>query len=263
MISQNIVEIPGNRFANLSITYASLQGNRIQFLRSEVFKGIVKLEILDLKNNNIKYIEKMAFAPLSNTLIELCLEGNKLSETPRMSALTDSFAHLKSLVRLNLARNNLSQIHELNKLVKLSELNFAHNQIRRLRGALLPPSIVDLNLASNRIESLSNDSFTNLANLKYLNLDDNQISFIESGAFRSASRLVVLNLARNSLRNIPSRALLNLGFLERIDLSSQKTQLKSIHDYAFDRFDNEFTSIRIDLSRNKICIVLHFLFIRQ
>lgn len=169
-----MANIPSSRFGHLAIAYANLRGNRIGTLHSDVFAGITKLEILDLSNNNLAWLDAGALKPAAGSLIELHLESNRLNES-----LSEALAHLTRLERLNLARNNLSVLVDLRPLVRLTELNLARNQLTSVRVepslGLLPISVVDLNLEGNRFTHLTGRDLVGLTSLKFLNLANNRI----------------------------------------------------------------------------------------
>lgn len=214
-----------------------------------------KLEILDLTDNQLIWIDSEALKPIATSLIELRLQGNQLSSLIRVSSLATALAPLEKLMRLNLAKNNLSAIPDMSHLRLLSDINLSRNSIKSIRDEmnnLIPSSVVNLNLEENRFDHITSQTFVGLSNLKYLNLGNNRISTIESDSFNNLPLLVKLTLTRNYLRHIPSGILAPLSYLESLDLSNQNDFLKTISDYAFDRTGNEKVPLKVDLSKNKI-----------
>ena len=88
--------------------------------------------------------------------------------------------------------------------------------------------------------------------MKYLNLAFNQISEIAEASFLHLTELTELNLRNNYLKHIPSRIFYTLVRLDHLDLSSQKTRLQKIDNYAFDRRAGEQAISLLDLSNNHI-----------
>jgi len=142
------------------------------------------------------------------------------------------------------------------RLINLKILYFPSNKIVNLvdvstQECLLPMSILELHLQYNNIKIVDKNAFFQLTNLKYLNLAFNQISQISETSFIYLTSLEELNLRNNYLKHIPSRIFYTLNHLDLLDLSSQKTRLEEIDDYAFDRRVN-YTISSIDLSNNHI-----------
>lgn len=117
---------------------------------------------------------------------------------------------------------------------------------------LLPVSITELHFQYNHLKTLNKYAFYRLKNLKYLNLAYNQISAISEQAFVYLTGLRELNLRNNYLKHIPSRIFYTLNVLDHLDLSSQKTHLERIDNFAFDRQSNLNAISSIDLSNNHI-----------
>ncbi len=123
---------------------------------------------------------------------------------------------------------------------------------------LLPDNVVTLNLNDNSIKDIDTRAFKNLRNLKHLTLENNQISFINADTFKDLPELKTLVLNKNHLRNIPAGIVSSNFQLNRLDIASQKIPLKTIENYAFDRFEHEDSQIivsklgTLDLSNNNI-----------
>lgn len=247
--------IPDGRFTDLEISVADFSKNSLRSLSPHVFNGIKKLEVLDLSNNAINSLSEETFQPIANSLIQLKLNHNRLSQidTRQLSKVLSALYNLKTLI---LRHNELTALPDLSALVRLEEVNLANNQLESLSsedGArLLPASISDLNLENNRLKHIDASTFAGLDNLKYLNLENNQIAQIDEQAFAHLTRLSTLNLAKNYLKHIPSHIFVTLVNLDRLDLSAQNSMLKEIEDYAFDRSSNTQIIRRIDLSKNRI-----------
>jgi Leucine-rich repeat (LRR) protein len=254
--ANDIAEIPDDRFAELEISVADFNGNQLESLSRNVFRGIRKLEVLDLSKNRLGDLNEETFSPIQVSLVQLKLNRNSLS---RMNAqkLSVVLSNLHALKTLELRHNELTELPDLSNNNALEEISLAHNQIESIYDEasgkqLLPRNTSDLNLESNRLKHLHENTFAGLKNLKYLNLEANQIATIDDKAFEHLTRLATLNLGKNYIKHIPSLIFYRLVNLDRLDLSAQNQMLKEIDDYAFDRSSNAQTMRRVDLSKNRI-----------
>ena len=104
------------------IQYLALRGSGY----SEAIRGLTRLKLLDLSENNISNV-----APLNTltTLEELKLSGNNISSLSPLNGLT-------SLRRLAVAENNISDLKPLKQMTSLSILNIAGNTVDSLAPLL-------------------------------------------------------------------------------------------------------------------------------
>ena len=251
-----MVHTADDRLSGLEIDVADFSKNELQSLSQNVFRGILQLGVLDLSHNFLNSLNEETFHPLSNSLIQLKLNHNRLSEMDAYK-LAQVLSVLANLKTLHLRHNELVQLPNLSQLGKLEEINLGNNQLRNIfdeasNERLLPASISDLNLENNQLKHIKPSTFAGLHNLKYLNLENNQIMQIDEQSFTHLTNLKNVNLGKNYLKHIPSSNLVTLVNLDRLDLSAQNSMLKEIEDYAFDRSANTQAIRRIDLSKNKI-----------
>lgn len=112
------------------------------------FKSLFKLESLDLKDNQIEWIDG------------------------------DTFDDLRSLKDLDLSVNKLARIDEnwLKNLVNLEELNLSSNQIKVLSGEIfyVTTKLEKIVLSFNEIERIEPEVFGNLLSLRFLDLSENR-----------------------------------------------------------------------------------------
>jgi Leucine-rich repeat (LRR) protein len=257
IIGNEITEIPDDRFSGLDIATADFSRNKISHTSPNAFRGIRKLDVLDLSNNELESLSEETFRPIQSSLIVLKLIHNKLGFTPSRDELSSTFESFKNLKSLSLQSNHIKNLFDLSRMSKLEELSLDSNQIELLTDpdtneSLLPSTLIDLTLENNRLKHLDEKMFANLKNLKYLNLQSNQISSISDSAFAHSTRLISINLAKNYLKHIPSKSFFTLNNLERLDLSAQSQMIKRIDAYAFDRQSSTHPIRKIDLSKNNI-----------
>ena len=255
-ISRNGLEmVPDDRFAGLSVLKIDLSHNSIYKLSADTFRDILRLKELDLSSNKLRYLNSNTFIPIDSSLEKLVLNENYLNQMETVR-LTNLVKKLQKLKQLDLEANRLIYVPNLIDTI-LTRLSLANNLIESLVDSesylnLLPESLIELNLENNRLKQLNDNSFQNLNNLKYLNLDSNEISAIAEDSFVHLKSLLVLNLRQNSLKQIPSRIFFTLENLELVDLSSQRQQIKTINDYAFERYSNRKPIKKVLLNNNSI-----------
>ncbi|XP_064632824.1 slit homolog 1 protein-like isoform X2 [Lineus longissimus] len=139
----------------------------------------------------------------------------------------DSFKHIKQLLALYLAGNNitdvltiLSNIHE-SKRDAIQYLNLSSNSIE-----LLPPNslaslgnLQDLYLNHNNIIGLGDDSLHGLQELLTLELQWNELTRITGRVFGNLPKLEHLHLDHNNIELIDDKAFSNLARLQELTLS--------------------------------------------
>jgi Leucine-rich repeat (LRR) protein len=259
MAHMELTNIPAAQLAHLEITIADFSNNSILALDEYAFANVIRLEVLDLSSNRLSEIKEGTFLPIKDTLVQLSLKANELSQM--MGArLGSSFSGLSKLRLLYLDRNGFTSLPDLSTMTSIEDLSLCHNRLDTLNDpitgqALLPSSLRYLQMSANRLKHITRKTFQNLVNLKYLYLSGNQISYIENDAFSHLTHLTALYLSRNSLKQIPSRAFYSLVNLQRLDLAGQNQVLSKIEDYAFEREANAVAIRKIDLSKNRIVAV--------
>ena len=112
-------------------------------------------------------------------------------------------------------------------------------------------SLLRLDLSNNLIQTVSDDSFTQLPALTDLILKNNKIGITSNQAFSANSQLNLLDLSNNQLTAIPNIvALSNLNYL---DLSNQNGNLVALADNSFDRAKvSASNNLNVNLKSNSI-----------
>lgn len=116
---------------------------------------------------------------------------------------------------------------------------------RNLRKVpLIPSRIHYVYLQNNFIDKLSEESFQNATELRWINLDNNRIASMDSRVLEKLESLIFLYLERNHLKEVP-------GYLppslEQLRLS--RNRINRIPDNAFNKLDH---LILLDLHHNEL-----------
>ncbi|XP_035385909.1 leucine-rich repeat-containing protein 4B [Electrophorus electricus] len=235
---RSLDEVPENISNNTR--YLNLQENSIQVIRSDTFKHLRHLEILQLSKNQIRQVEVGAFNGLPN-LNTLELFDNRLTLVP-----SQAFEYLSKLRELWLRNNPIEtlpgyafhrvpslrrlDLGELKKLdyisdaafvglINLRYLNLGMCGLKDIPNLTPLVRLEELELSGNRLEIIRPGSFQGLESLRKLWLMHSQMSVIERNAFDDLKSLEELNLSHNSLHSLPHDLFTPLQKLERVHLN--------------------------------------------
>uniref|UniRef100_A0A4W4GMM2 Leucine rich repeat containing 4Bb n=1 Tax=Electrophorus electricus TaxID=8005 RepID=A0A4W4GMM2_ELEEL len=225
---------------SVNTRYLNLQENSIQVIKSDTFKHLSHLEILQLSKNHIRQIEVGAFNGLPN-LITLELFDNRLPLVPSqafeyLSKLRElwlrnnpietlpayAFHRVPSLRRLDLGElRKLSFISDaaFEGLVNLRFLNLGMCGLKDVPNLTPLVRLEELELSGNQLGVVRPGSFQGLVSLRKLWLMHSRISLIERNAFDDLKNLEELNLSHNSLHSLPHDLFTPLQQLERVHLN--------------------------------------------
>ncbi|XP_067101058.1 leucine-rich repeat-containing protein 4B isoform X2 [Osmerus mordax] len=220
--------------------YLNLQENTIQVIKSETFKHLRHLEILQLSKNHIRQIEVGAFNGLPN-LNTLELFDNRLTVVPSqafeyLSKLRElwlrnnpietlpafAFNRVPSLRRLDLGElRKLDYISEaaFEGLVNLRFLNLGMCGLKDIPNLTPLVRLEELELSGNQLGIVRPGSFQGLVSLRKLWLMHSRVTVIERNAFDDLKNLEELNLSHNSLHSLPHDLFTPLHVLERVHLN--------------------------------------------
>ncbi|KAJ8245832.1 hypothetical protein GJAV_G00260780 [Gymnothorax javanicus] len=235
---RNLEEVPES--ISVNTRYLNLQENSIQVIKSDTFKRLQHLEILQLSKNHIRQIEVGAFNGLPN-LNTLELFDNRLTLVPSqafeyLSKLRElwlrnnpietlpayAFHRVPSLRRLDLGElKKLDYISEaaFEGLINLRYLNLGMCTLKDIPNLTPLVRLEELELSGNRLEIIRPGSFQGLVSLRKLWLMHSQVSVIERNAFDDLKNLEELNLSHNSLHSLPHDLFTPLHQLERVHLN--------------------------------------------
>ncbi|KAK2884855.1 leucine-rich repeat-containing protein 4B [Channa argus] len=235
---KSLDQIPDNISENTR--YLNLQENSIQVIKSDTFKHLRHLEILQLSKNHIRQIEVGAFNGLPN-LNTLELFDNRLTVVP-----SQAFEYLSKLRELWLRNNPIEtlpafafhrvpslrrlDLGELRKLdfisdaafeglVNLRFLNLGMCGLKDIPNLTPLVRLEELELSGNQLGIVRPGSFQGLVSLRKLWLMHSRVSVIERNAFDDLKNLEELNLSHNSLHSLPHDLFTPLHQLERVHLN--------------------------------------------
>ncbi|KAJ0000990.1 hypothetical protein NQD34_006010 [Periophthalmus magnuspinnatus] len=235
---QSLIQVPQS--ISVNTRYLNLQENSIQVIKSDTFKHLRHLEILQLSKNQIRQIEVGAFNGLPN-LNTLELFDNRLTLVPShafeyLSKLRELWLHNNPIETLpgyafqrvpSLRRLDLGELKKLDfisdaafvGLVNLRYLNLGMCGLKDIPKLTALVRLEELELSGNRLEIIRPGSFQGLIALRKLWLMHSQVSVIERNAFDDLKNLEELNLSHNSLHSLPHDLFTPLHQLERVHLN--------------------------------------------
>lgn len=177
-----------------NVTTLTLHSNGITALPEDMFKEMMALQHLDMKDNALQ-LPLHVFDYLPN-LVTLELGGNQLTHLE-----VGIFRYLSRLSSLNLWGNNLQNLTQ-DVFIGLSSLEF-------------------LDLSSNKLTSIPADLFAMMPQLKQITMPNNNFTSLPHALFSSTSSLTKLGLYNNrqQLQHIPPGLLTNLTKLQEVYLN--------------------------------------------
>jgi hypothetical protein len=140
--------------------------NRIAAIKH--LDNVINLDVLDLHNNNIEKIENLGHL---KELRVLNLAGNKIVEVDGVA-----MSGMKSLAEVNLRRNVIGDIKNLNAVPSLQRIFLSANQIFSfdvVDGVLAMPQLVELSLDGNPVCAAGNYRsyvVSNAPNLRHVDM---------------------------------------------------------------------------------------------
>ncbi|CDQ66099.1 unnamed protein product [Oncorhynchus mykiss] len=235
---KSLVEVPDS--ISVNTRYLNLQENTIEVIKSDTFKHLRHLEILQLSKNHIRQIEVGAFNGLPN-LNTLELFDNRLTLVP-----SQAFEYLSKLRELWLRNNPIEtlpayafhrvpslrrlDLGELRKLDYISEaafeglfnlrfLNLGMCGLKEIPNLTPLVRLEELELSGNQLGNVRPGSFQGLVSLRKLWLMHSKVTVIERNAFDDLKNLEELNLSHNTLHSLPHDLFTPLHQLERVHLN--------------------------------------------
>ena len=264
-VNSQITTIPKSALSKLrQLQSLDIQANRIATLDSYAFYGL-PLRTLNLQNNIIESLHEFAFGGLENTLEELSLIGNRLSNFPLFA-----LRRLRKLLSLKLQSNLITQIPDdgFTRFTLLETLDLQSNAIRHLssRSFITMPKLKTLYASNNLLTVVSDSSiFAQLHYLETLDLSLNRLRVVNLDGLESVR---TLDLSYNHLHDLRLQGMLGLRelfashnnilqlvnetFLNCSSLEVLYLQHNSIHSILYNAF-HRLNELRVlDLSYNQL-----------
>ena len=179
--NDSFVQSKGGILPNL--TAVTIRSNRLKKIEINAFMGLHSLNMLDLYNNSLKFINsypQSVFVPISKSLEVLDVRSNLLGDISQMD-YPGSVGELVGLreLRIDYLRNKSLPI-KYSKLTNLTKVSFSggRKKIQLISDdmfhAVSTLGITEIDLAGLDIGVIGNNTFLHLPKLKILDLSDNE-----------------------------------------------------------------------------------------
>lgn len=223
----------------------TLSWNYIKALNKADMVNASCLEILDLGNNFILWIENDTFAKMPD-LQWLDLRGNVLARISQRMLPSTTLRYLdvsknfdldrstvlqpfENLVELKIAQNTELAPIVLGSGPRLQALDASHTNLTQV-PVTPAPLLGSLILSGNVIKAVNSGDFDGFPLLHLLNISSNYISTVEEDAFGRLDLLTVLDLSGNLLETVPKSLPRSL---ETLSLEGNKIKNLGVEDFEF------------------------------
>ncbi|XP_035450412.2 leucine-rich repeat neuronal protein 3-like [Spodoptera frugiperda] len=239
ILNDNVItHIDVDSFQLPELKRLDLSNNLLEFIDKDTFKGVKKLEYLNLANNRFTTFTKLMFHRLSN-LNEIILDNNNLGPVLRNSNLFDrsGFGLTDKIKSLSISGINLNQVPD-NFFVDaydMRQLIISNNNISQMFE--IPMTLEYLDLSDNPITAIFSEDFANLVALKVLKLNNLQIQTVSESTFEYLPALKTLELERN--RNLTSFSKLAFGREPLVDADNFALERLSLKGSRVSKLDED------------------------
>ncbi|XP_050304814.1 insulin-like growth factor-binding protein complex acid labile subunit [Anthonomus grandis grandis] len=198
--SLTIIDEKTFNFSRNNVSFLELPECKVKSVKRFAFSSFFLLKILNLRRNEIDYLEPKCFAGLKR-LWHLDLSSNLLR------ILTNNvFSDLPNLDVLNLTQNQIFYVqpYAFADLINLKYLYINNNDLKKLEDRMFKhlSNLKLLYIERNNIIEIHQNAFIGLKNLNYLYLNHNSISFLVQYNFKPLTSLFNLQLRFNNLSEI-------------------------------------------------------------
>ena len=198
-----------------------LTKNLIGNIDEDAFEFLVHLRIVDLGYNLIKNLSRFTFDYMKNLEV-LKFNDNKLTKVFFMCALPN-------LVELRLDGNKISSSDEMSfcNLPKLAVINLSRNGLQSVSVNIFDrvPSLKELDLSWNNIKSLPDYWMGLKSTLHTLRLDGNLFEDFASMSLEHLKKLQILSIRNNTIKTITIHSILTLPNHVKISVSLSDTEI--------------------------------------
>lgn len=206
------------------------------------------LKMLDVSNNNLKFIKSVWLLDDFRVLRELIVAGNQLANLPELiqhirspieklnlsgnfvgTLNTTTFQRFTTLKALNVSRTgiSISQSNPFERLSELRILDISYNRLKNVNFAILSMTLGKLSklYASHcEIENISQLVSYLRSSIKVLDLSGNSMGMLNVRAFEKLTNLAFLNLSNIHMFYFDFYALKHQILLQTLDISRNKLQ---------------------------------------
>ncbi|XP_014224866.1 protein artichoke [Trichogramma pretiosum] len=221
-----IADVGRGTFSTMTrIGTIDLAKNMIKKVDYNMFYQLNYAEIIDVSENQVTVVEKLAFKDLFSASVNLShnaisniesgafencvniltldLSHNKLENISKTAFDTATYAST-----LQLSYNYLTSLIQvpLHNMTGLKVLNVSHNHLRSVPKGTFPKlyELHTIDLSYNNISDIYNTIFISLFSLRTLNLSHNAMERIKSSTFGDLPTLLDLDLSYNRLTDVSS-----------------------------------------------------------
>lgn len=220
IVNSHIEYMHPNAFEGLTELYSvNLTNSGITVIHPDTFADNRKLRLLTLAGNDLHQMQQKAIPFTDYMLNAPSIEELDISQCKLNRLLPTAFTHLKNIVYINLADNQLRTLPLgiFDKVETLEELDLSSNMIEDLpRNIFNGTSLSILHMKYNEIQTKLD--FVP-AEMQKLDLSYNKITFVNNLMFQHLKGLTSLVLKGNAIRKIHETAFYPLRELRHIDLS--------------------------------------------
>lgn len=246
----NKLNLKGNRIRDIThilstnIKYLDISFNKIRYIPANWMTDSISVVEFNLNNNKLTKIDGKAFR--RSKICFLNISSNRLNSIDAFGAgsiekIDASFNRIKSvsislwidlndhLQILNLSHNNIFKVPKAPgvNLHRLQQIDLSYNPLGKSLNSFQAHNsffnsftyLHELIMDSCRITSLSAVVTRNLRRLTRLSLNQNNVNNIRELNLFHLKSLLNLQLSKNSLRIVHPQDLIDIPFLETVDLS--------------------------------------------
>ncbi|ODV60674.1 L domain-like protein [Ascoidea rubescens DSM 1968] len=224
----------------------------------ENLNSLPNLSTLDLNNNNILQLENLNFLPNLNSLN---LSNNKIVNFENLNALSNLknlnlFNNSIQLIQFNTDPNSIS-----NNFLSLKYLDLSKNKIKKIININLCKNLKSLNLYSNQLSDLSSNikNLNSLNSLSVLNLSYNKIKSLNHTFLNGFNNLKLLNLKSNLITKFEIKAYNSLLKLQKLWLNYNQLESIDIFNNHSDRRSSSLINLKTLYMNNNLIESLDFL----
>ena len=218
-----------------------------------IIRGMQKLQLLYLHNNNLTYLPQNMFSQEHSVMTQLTyvsLEYNRIE-----GIHPKAFDFLPMLSMLNIKHNRLQtfQKNTFSTLQSLLALLCDNNLLTTLPDALFSPSIQWLSLDHNKFRRFPKFNQSEVSMLVTLSLYNNTIEELYPEELEPLTNMAVLDLGKNNILQIPGDIFQHTKQLNQLSMRSNRLTIDFNTPYFADLDQLEF----VDLSENNITSIKH------